>query len=153
MDRHRDSQWEETLDRELKSLPDRQAPSTLLPRVMAAVQAKARLPWWRRAWRTWPPAAQVLSLVLFSTLLGLVTWVGMHGWSVGAAAETTRVLNDWTAPISRFWSCLTALVNATALVSRKAGGYTLFAVGILCAAMYLSCGGLGTVCYRVASNK
>ncbi len=153
MDRHTDNQWEEVLDRELKTLPDRQAPSTLLPRVMAAVQAKARLPWWRRAWRTWPPAAQILSLLLFSGLLGLVTWVAMHGWSAESAAHATRLLSDWTAPISRFWSCLTALANALVLVSKTANGYALLGAGIFCMAMYLSCVGLGTVFYRVASNK
>jgi hypothetical protein len=39
---------------ELRRLPMPRAPETLLPRVMAAVQAWARRPWYARAWFTWP---------------------------------------------------------------------------------------------------
>ncbi len=38
----------------LKELPGFPAPPTLLPRVMAAVQAWTLRPWYARAWLTWP---------------------------------------------------------------------------------------------------
>ena len=43
------------MDRELRRLPLPRAPQTLLPRVMAAVQAWAQRPWYTRAWFAWPP--------------------------------------------------------------------------------------------------
>jgi hypothetical protein len=47
------------LDRALRELPAPRAPHTLLPRVMDAVAASGRAPWYRRSWRTWPPPWRV----------------------------------------------------------------------------------------------
>jgi hypothetical protein len=47
---------------ELRRLPDPLAPPTLLPRVLAAVDAWARRPWYTRAWFTWPIGWQIASL-------------------------------------------------------------------------------------------
>ena len=47
---------------ELHRLPAPRAPRTLLPRVMAAVEAWANRPWYTRAWFTWPLGWQVASL-------------------------------------------------------------------------------------------
>lgn len=52
---------ERLADRELRRLPAPRAPHTLLPRVMAAVQAWAGRPWYSRAWFTWPLGWQVVS--------------------------------------------------------------------------------------------
>jgi hypothetical protein len=51
---------------ELAHLPSPAAPPTLLPRVMAAVQAWATRPWYERAWTTWPIGWQVAALALFA---------------------------------------------------------------------------------------
>jgi len=47
---------------ELRRLPAPLAPGTLLPRVLAAVDAWARRPWYERAWFTWPLAWQIVSV-------------------------------------------------------------------------------------------
>jgi hypothetical protein len=49
--------------RELRRLPAPAAPHTLLPRVLAAVEAWARRPWYTRAWFTWPIGWQVASIL------------------------------------------------------------------------------------------
>ena len=46
---------------ELRRLPAPLAPATLLPRVLAAVDAWARRPWYERAWFTWPLGWQIVS--------------------------------------------------------------------------------------------
>jgi len=46
----------------LRQLPVPPAPSTLLPRVMAAAEQWARRPWYSRAWFTWPLGWQVASI-------------------------------------------------------------------------------------------
>src|SRR6185436_18949429 len=62
--------WERTMSfddlerrvhEELRRLPAPLAPSTLLPRVLAAVDAWARRPWYERAWFTWPLGWQIVS--------------------------------------------------------------------------------------------
>jgi hypothetical protein len=47
---------------ELRRLPAPLAPGTLLPRVLAAVDAWARRPWYARAWFTWPIGLRVASV-------------------------------------------------------------------------------------------
>jgi hypothetical protein len=59
---------------ELRRLPAPLAPGTLLPRVLAAVDAWARRPWYARAWFTWPIGWQTASIALLA--LGIyATWV------------------------------------------------------------------------------
>jgi hypothetical protein len=56
-----------TIGAVLRQLPVPPAPSTLLPRVMAAAQLWARRPWYARAWFTWPlgwQAASIAALVV-----------------------------------------------------------------------------------------
>jgi hypothetical protein len=59
---------------ELRHLPGPLAPATLLPRVLAAVDAWARRPWYARAWFTWPLAWQLAS-VAFVVLAGYAMWI------------------------------------------------------------------------------
>jgi hypothetical protein len=55
---------EQRVDRELRRLPAPRAPHTLLPRVLAAVEAWVNRPWYTRAWFTWPLGWQVASVAL-----------------------------------------------------------------------------------------
>jgi hypothetical protein len=55
---------QQLMDRELKRLPTPRAPATLLPRVLAATVARPPVPWYARAWVTWPLGWQVASLAV-----------------------------------------------------------------------------------------
>ena len=67
-------QLEERVHAELRRLPYPAAPSTLLPRVLAAVDAWARRPWYTRAWFTWPLGWQVASIVVLA-LFAIGVWM------------------------------------------------------------------------------
>lgn len=150
---HNERDWEQLLDRELKSLPDREAPSTLIPRVMETIKAKEQRPWRQGTWWQWPPAAQILSLVFISALLGLVVWSGLQLSQGDLTAQLGEKLSEWLAPLGPFRTVLSSLVNAASLVLRQASGLALFVVVALCLTMYLSCVGLGTVFYRLTLRK
>ena len=53
----------------LRRLPSPRAPQTLLPRVLAAVQAWSMRPWYSREWFTWPLGWQVGSIALLMAML------------------------------------------------------------------------------------
>ena len=55
---------------ELRRLPMPRAPQTLLPRVLAAVQAWAQRPWYERAWFTWPVGLQIASIAALILIVG-----------------------------------------------------------------------------------
>ena len=64
---------ERRVTEELRRLPAPLAPATLLPRVLAAVDAWANRPWYARAWFTWPLAWQIVSVA--AVALGVYgTW-------------------------------------------------------------------------------
>lgn len=63
------AELERHVDHALADLPPLGAPDTLLPRVLAAVQAWAERPWYQRAWLTWPVGLQVASAALLSLVI------------------------------------------------------------------------------------
>jgi hypothetical protein len=60
---------ERVAHRELRRLPTPRAPHTLLPRIMAAVEAAPARPWYTRAWRMWPTGWQVASVAALLLLV------------------------------------------------------------------------------------
>jgi len=80
-----DEELERLADRELQRLPAPRAPHTLLPRVMAAVEAWAARPWYTRAWFTWPVGWQVASIAAVALV---VTGAVLVGPQVQAAAAS-----------------------------------------------------------------
>jgi hypothetical protein len=65
---------ERRVQQELRRLPSPLAPDTLLPRVLAAVDAWARKPWYTRAWFTWPIGWQIASIVGLA-MVGVGLWM------------------------------------------------------------------------------
>jgi hypothetical protein len=68
------TELERRVDRELRQLPPPVAPRTLLPRVLAAVDASANRPWYTRAWFTWPIGWQIAS-ILALVILAAGLWM------------------------------------------------------------------------------
>jgi hypothetical protein len=88
---------ETLVDRELRQLPVPRAPHTLLPRVMAAVQAWAQRPWYERAWFTWPLGWQLASIAVLILIVGAsAVLLPRTGAAAGALASTMtgRVMED-----------------------------------------------------------
>jgi hypothetical protein len=83
---------ERLLDRTLRELPLRRAPLTLDSRVLGELQRRAALPWWRKSFAHWPPAARALFVVIGAGLVKLAflggTWTaeGMGSLHESAAA-------------------------------------------------------------------
>ena len=145
-----ESRWEIELDRRLKALPTRRAPATLAPRVMAALAARERLPWYRRTWWQWPPPAKMLSLSVAFVALGLLTWLAVYGSTDGLATSLLARLRAGTESLTPIWSLFTSLAEALTIVLRQTTAIAWFlVVGFLLSA-YLSCIGVGTALYRIA---
>ena len=82
---------------ELRRLPAPLAPDTLLPRVLAAVDAWARRPWYTRAWFTWPLGWQIASIVM----LGLFA-VGLWMLPPAVVVTTNAGLVVWRTMVEPF---------------------------------------------------
>ena len=55
---------EKFVDRALRELPERAAPRSLETRVLAEIERRCALPWWRQSYAHWPVAARGAFLVL-----------------------------------------------------------------------------------------
>ncbi len=145
-----EKQLERAIDRRLKELPAPKAPAALSRRVMAAIHAKASLPWYRLTWTSWPLLAQVVSVILS---LGLAGSAGQL-LELAMGRISMEALSTWMtanlggfAPVVEF---LSAVGGAVALVaSNLSATVYLVAAGVV-GTMYLSCVGLGTLFYRIA---
>ena len=153
MDNETERRLAERIHRELRQLTPLKAPETLVTRVLTAIESRAHQPWWRKSWLNWPSSMRLAFVVGVCALASGFLFLGFQFSSeVPADTVITRV-SAWFGFLAPLWNLIVALGNALVLVLR-AGGQLLFwcTVGVV-AAMYLTCVGLGTLCYRVALNK
>ena len=150
MNENKNSQLEAAVDRELKALPNLRGPQTLLPRVMAVIEQRAGLPWYRRAWQTWPLPLQAVSmLVLLVAFAGLClgSWQLVHA---PAVASATSEASGWFRMLSTTLSTLGVLANALALAVRSLGPLVLLGIMMALLLGYAACVGFGTLYVRLA---
>ena len=141
---------EELIHRELSKLPERQAPGTLAPRVLAEIQARARKHWWQRPWTRWPASLQLASIpVLFGSAAGAVFGVSTL-WNALLARSAFGTVAETFGSVSAIWDVLMVLANAFLMLGRSVGQEWLLLAFLVPLTMYLACIGLGTLCYRTA---
>ena len=152
MNQEPDPQLEQWTHEKLRRLPELTAPPSLMPRVLAALQAEARLPWWRRSWWRWPLAAQAAALGIF---LASATALSFLAAAFSPSADSlSTALDGRLNNIAGLWSALMALAGAleTLLLALTANPWAL-AAAAGGAAMYLLSIGAGTVLVRYASRE
>src|SRR2546427_8626840 len=148
------SEYEKRLEngihRELRKLPELIAPRTLISRVMAAIEARLRLPWYRQSWQVWPLALRGVSLVILLALFGGLCF---GAWKL-ANAETVvtaiqRPLN-WLSGFGAIWHVIRLVLSSVVLAVKHLGTGVLVACLLALAFGYAMCVGLGTVYLRLA---
>lgn len=141
---------EEAVDRALKNIPELTAPRTLVPRVMAAIQQRAALPWYRQAWQMWPAPLRIASMAVLIASFGGLCFAGWQLTQLEGVAALGREFGRLFAGVTAAVSTLGVLLEAVVLIVKKLG--TGFMVGCLLvlAFGYAACVGLGSVCVRLA---
>jgi uncharacterized membrane protein len=141
------------IDRELKSLPDVVAPATLVARVMAAIELRKALPWFRRAWHTWPGSLQGVFLVTMVALIGGICFGVWEGTHTATFALGVHKVSGWFSGLSAIYTTLNVLAGAIVAMIKQINSTVLIA--FLCAAGlgYALFLGLGTVYFRLAFAK
>ena len=148
-----DKQLEAAISRELKALPELSAPTALASRVMAVIGQRARVPWYRRSWQTWPAALQAASLAV---LLALFGGLCLGGWQLSQTGTATLALHragEWFSGLGVIGNTFNVLVNAAVLVVKKLGTGFIVACLVTVGTGYAMCIGVGTVYYRLAFAK
>lgn len=72
MNPHDENKLEHLVHAALRELPPRTAPDSLSARVLAEIERRAALPWWRRNYASWPVAARGAFFVLSALAAALI---------------------------------------------------------------------------------
>ena len=153
MNLENDRQLELAISRELKSLPELAAPASLANRVMAAIESRIRVPWYRRPWVTWPVALRMASL---ATMLALFGGLCFAGWEL---SQTETILSathrgaQWFSGLNTIGSLFNILAGSVVLVLKKLGVVFIIACLVAAGLGYAMFMGLGTVYFRLAFAK
>jgi len=135
----------------LRQLPPLSAPVSLLPQVMAAIQARRAAPWWRQAWWQWPLAAQVALVALALATLGVVC-----GSSLLLPAGLTTygpVLAERVGVVSGWWANVTAFAQGPGASWTQSIEPVLMPVLLGVLALYGVSMGCGTALVRLVMRR
>ena len=139
---------EQAITEKLRALPELPAPAQLSARVMSTIAKRAALPWYRRAWPTWPPVAQAVSLLIFLAAFGGLCFAGSKVSEAGNLAKIIPPMGDWVSRMNVIWNTISVLANAAVLFLKELGPNFFIACALIAASSYATCIGLGTVIFR-----
>ncbi|MBI4660039.1 MAG: hypothetical protein HY735_14460 [Verrucomicrobia bacterium] len=153
MQNESDDKLEKLIHRELAKLPELQAPATLIPRVLQALRYSARKHWWQRSWFHWPFGLRVFSLGLAVALISSIFLGGAVFWNDTVNSISLDGVRESLAPYSVAQDILRTLANAAWLILNAIGRFWLLLSLTITFMAYVSCVGIGTVCFRLAINR
>jgi hypothetical protein len=144
MNPHDEQKLERLIHQTLRELPRRRAPGTLEQRVMAELERRAALPWWKQNFAHWPTGVRVAFLGFSVALVAAIMW-GMAGVNVGQARDVFATQIGWMDAIASVGRALRDFAGATI-----SGIPSLWLYGGLATigALYVALFGLGAAAYR-----
>ena len=153
MKHNNEDKLEKLIHHALAKLPELQAPDTLLPRVLETIRTRTLKPWWRRSWFSWPFGARVISLAFAVSLLGVIfTGTAFLGQDA-ASIVRLEVADPWLAKLSIAGEILGTLSGAVLVIWNAISKLWLLLSLVMAFLMYVSCVGIGTICFRLAVNQ
>ncbi|MDB6167229.1 MAG: hypothetical protein JWM88_93 [Verrucomicrobia bacterium] len=139
---------EKLIHETLRSAPPHRAPRTLESRVLAALEARAALPWWRQSFARWPLAARVAFIIasagLAKVALMAVVWV-MAGFD---ASQFTNAFASQLAWLETASAVVDGFREALGSIYRSIPPLYLYGGLAFVATMYAALFGLGAAAYR-----
>ena len=150
MNLHDENRLEAAIDRELKALPNLRAPATLAARVMATIEQRAALPWYRRAWQTWPLPLQAASMLALLAVFGGVCFAAWQFMHTPAFASVSQEAVSLFSFLGTIWKVVNVLLSAVALAFKSLGSAVLIGSIVALLLGYAMCVAFGTVYVRLA---
>jgi hypothetical protein len=139
---------ERVIHQTLRALPPCRAPRTLELRVLAELERRAALPWWRQSFAHWPLPARAVFLLASVALVKLTLMVFV--W-VMAGVETGSLAQTFSAQLSLAQTALSAghgVADFFAILFRSIPPLWLYGTAAFVTALYAALFGLGAAAYR-----
>lgn len=153
MNPHDDQQLEMEISRELKALPELTAPSAVASRVMAVIERRLAIPWYRRSWESWPAALQVAFLAAMLLLFVGLCLAGWEFYHSEAVLQSARRAGHWFNGLSTLANLINVLADSVVLVFKKLGTTFTVACLVIVGLGYAVFMGFGTLYFRLAWAK
>lgn len=143
-----DRKIERAVHQALRELPARRAPRTLEQRVLAEIERRAALPWWRKSFAHWPVAARAAFL---AGCIGAVILVLMGGGWVMSGFDPARFHSAFAQPIA--WmetgvAVVHAITGFFEIVVRNLPPFWVQGGVAFLVTMYVALFGLGAAAYK-----
>jgi len=145
--------WEKDLHRELEALPELEAPSTLIPGVLARLKEPAPAAWYHSSWWQWPLALRGTSIVLALAVLGALGWLSGTFGELGFGRQVVHALVELKAVLVFTLQTAETALGSSAVFWREHGQMMLIAAAALLLATYLTCVAAGTALYQLAWRR
>jgi hypothetical protein len=143
-----DPKLERLIHRTLRDLPDRRAPRTLEARVLAAIERRASLPWWRLSFAHWPLPARAVFLLASAGLVKLALMATVWVRAGFDAMQVRAALSDQFAWVESATVVLRTLGDFVGASVRMVPAPWLYGGLTVVAALYVALFGLGAAAYR-----
>jgi hypothetical protein len=135
---------EHLIHRTLRDLPPRRAPQSLEMRVLAAIEQRAALPWWRKSYVHWPVPARAAFLAFSVGLVVAAVWM-TAGLDITPIRDAFASEFGWLKTLS---TVATATVDFLQAIIRSIPSLWLYGGLAFVAAMYVALFGLSAAAYR-----
>jgi hypothetical protein len=145
---HDDKQLEETIHRALRELPARRAPHSLEQRVLAEIERRAALPWWRRSFTYWPAAARIGFVVVCA---GIVLTALMGRVWIMAGLDPMQLKPAVMQPFAWAENLLVvvrAIASSCEIILRNIPSAWLYGSLLFFGSMYAALFGLGAAAFK-----
>jgi hypothetical protein len=145
-----EKQLEAGVRRELDALGELTAPTALANRILRAVEARAHIPWYHRAWSAWPLTLRLAFLALLLTLFGGVCYAAWQITNGVPAWAGPRPWEGWMADAAALWRTLGVLANTAGNLLGRLGAGVITAGLVTIFATWAAGIALGTAYVRLA---
>jgi len=137
------------IDRQLKALPELQAPASLLPRVMANIASRPALPWYRQSWSQWPMSMRRGSLAALLSTFGALCYAVSAIFDLASASVRQKVAGNFLG-LASLWNVLSDLAATAFAAVQHLGTGTLVGIAAALILSYMMFLALGAAYYRLA---
>ena len=144
----KDPDLENFIHQTLRSLPNRPAPRSLESRVLAAIEARAALPWWKQSFAQWPVAARFVFVLLSAGLVKLALMASV--WAMGGfqASEVTHIFSTQLSWLEAIIGAVRGTGESFAILLRNIPSIWLYGIIAVVAGYYAMLFSLGATAYR-----
>jgi hypothetical protein len=139
---------EHVIHETLRALPPRSAPPALESRVLAAIERRRALPWWKTSFNHWPLPARVAFFLASAGIVKLVLLALVWAMAGFEAARFHEALGPHFAMLEAVITVMRALGDLVATTLRAIPPVWLYGAAAIFAALYVTLFGLGAAAYR-----